>query len=583
MRQPPTAISSCCCGSYAALVEPRRSAQSSHEAWSAGQLQLVDVLPDGEPTTCDASRATSRNHRRAISSDGSRVVWSEHVASGAGHVYLRDTSTEETIQLDLNHGGSDQGPATAQFQDASADDSVIFFTDQQRLTPGSGATTQEPDLYSCQVVVGESGELECNLTDLSPANGAESAAVQGSDLGTGDDGSSVYFVANGVLAHNRVDNGRGEEEAKSGDCGKGVNEEQRRDDTCNLYLAREGAVTFVASLSGEDAPDWAGPPAAPTSVSPNGQWLEFMSERSLTGYDNRDLATGKRAAEVYLYHAGRGEPGALRCVSCDPTGARPLGVEYSKLEFVVGGLDGDFGGWQPDELVAASVPSWNSVGGGEGGNQPRYLTDAGRVFFDAEDGLVPQDTNGTEDVYEYEPLGVGTCSGSSTTLGVRSGGCVGMISSGTSGEESDFFDASEDGNDVFFLTTAQLSRHDTDTAYDVYDARVEGGEPEPVKPVECQGDACAGFEAAPNDPTPGSLTFQGPGNLNTLLPAAVTAPPKRMTARPKVGRFAKALKTCRRNRAKRRRRRCEVSARRRYGASKRAAAIRASHDRGARR
>jgi hypothetical protein len=554
--------------------------------WSAGQLQLISLLPGGGgPSTQNTylGNLMRKNFRHAISTDGSRVVWSEQTASGAEHVYLRDVPSEETLQLDVNHGGSGKGPAKAQFQDASADDSVIFFTDEQRLTPNSSATPGEPDLYSCQVVVGEAGELECALTDLSPANGAESAAVQGSDLGAGDDGSAVYFVANGVLAHNQVDNGAGEEEAEPGDCGKGANEEQLHTDTCNLYVTHEGTPTFIASLSGEDVKDWVGPHAAPTRVSPDGQWLELMSERSLTGYDNRDLATGRRAAEVYLYHAAGNGPGTLSCASCDPTGARPRGIEYHKLEFGLGGLDGNTGSWESAELVAASVPGWNSVGGNaeEGGNQPRYLTDSGRVFFDAEDGLVPQDTNGTEDVYEYEPAGVGTCSNASVTFGVRSGGCVDMISSGTSGEESDFLDASEDGNDVFFLTVAQLSRRDTDTAYDVYDARVEGGEPEAAKPVECQGDACAGFVAAPNDSTPGSLTFQGPGNLNPLVPV-LRAPVKKTAAQLRAERLAKALKACRKDRSKRRRAQCELSARGKHGAARKSAK-RVSHDRGAKR
>jgi hypothetical protein len=570
--------------SYASLVEG--APLGGLYEWSAGQLQLISLLPGGGgPSTQNTDFGELQNHRHAISSDGSRVVWSEaNPSTGVHHVYLRDVATEETLQLDVNHGGSGQGIAKAIFQDASADGSVIFFTDEQRLTSGSGAATGEPDLYSCRVVVGESGELECALTDLSPANGLESAAVQGSDLGAGDDGSSVYFVANGVLAHNRVDNGGGVQEAEPGDCGKGVNEEQRHEDTCNLYLAHEGAITFIASMSGEDERDWTdGPPHQPTRVSPNGRWLVFMSERSLAGYDNRDIATGRRAAEVYLYHAAEGGPGTLRCVSCDPTGARPRAIPYRKLESVLGGLDGYFGSWPQGELVAASVPGWNAVGKTEeGGNQPRYLTDSGRVFFDGEDGLVPQDTNGTEDVYEYEPAGVGTCGGSSTTFGTRSGGCVDMISSGSSGGESGFLDASENGNDVFFLTAAQLLPRDTDTAYDVYDARVGGGEPVPVKPVECQGDGCAGFVEAPNDPTPGSLTFQGPGNLNPFVPT-LAAPVKRTAAQLKAARLSAALKACRKDRSKRKRAQCERSARRKYGAVKRAAVKRANHDRGAKR
>jgi hypothetical protein len=148
------------------------------------------------------------------------------------------------------------------------------------------------------------------------------------------------------------------------------------------------------------------------------------------------------------------------------------------------------------------------------------------------DGLVSQDSNGTLDVYEYEPPGVGGCTESAGTFSPRSDGCVGLISSGTASTESVFLDASENGDDVFFLTTAQLSKRDTDTTYDVYDARVGGGEPEPVAPVECQGDACQGFVEAPSDLTPGSLIFSGPGNLTPLAP--VSAKPSRRAVRCKT-------------------------------------------------
>ncbi len=87
--------------------------------------------------------------------------------------------------------------------------------------------------------------------------------------------------------------------------------------------------------------------------------------------------------------------------------------------------------------------------------QPRYLSDSGRLFFDSPEALVPQDTDGVENVYEYEPAGIGSCTGVSGTFDAGVGGCVSLISSGTSSEESAFFDASVSGDDVFFLTTSQ--------------------------------------------------------------------------------------------------------------------------------
>ncbi len=46
---------------------------------------------------------------------------------------------------------------------------------------------------------------------------------------------------------------------------------------------------------------------------------------------------------------------------------------------------------------------------------------------------------------------------------------------------------------------------------DVYDAREDGGYRVPVKPIECEGDACQPLPEAPEDPTVGTL-IQGPAD-----------------------------------------------------------------------
>ena len=86
----------------------------------------------------------------------------------------------------------------------------------------------------------------------------------------------------------------------------------------NMYVLHEGAIRLVAVLSPADSPDWgnnvyldAGRPRRPKKrcseltarVSPDGRWLAFSSERSLTGYDNHDAASGQPDQEVFLYHA----------------------------------------------------------------------------------------------------------------------------------------------------------------------------------------------------------------------------------------------------------------------------------------
>jgi hypothetical protein len=164
----------------------------------------------------------------------------------------------------------------------------------------------------------------------------------------------------------------------------------------------------------------------------------------------------------------------------------------------------------------------------------------------------------------------------SVTFSERSGGCVSLVSSGIASSESGFFDASENGNDVFFITAAKLVGEDYDTAYDVYDAHVcSASAPchtEPVSPPACSsGDSC---KPAPTPqpelfgPAP-SATFSGQGNI---IPSAGKVGSRSLT---RAQRLARALKACR---AKPRRKRaaCERAARKRYGRAARAHSVKAS-------
>jgi DNA-binding beta-propeller fold protein YncE len=489
----------------------------------AAALRLLSVLPDGEPAppkSAPVVGSTPFNQRNTISADGSRVVWSEPF-EGKHHIYLRFNATAPqsavfgsavdgsqctepdkacTVELDALQGGTGFGAVAPVFQFASADGSRVLFTDLQQLTPGSGAQGTSRDLYEYDLGA-PAGQRLTDLTPETPAGEAGAAATY--ILGASEDASYVYFLANGALTPGAV----------SGDCPtvRSVGEDSSTQ-TCNLYLRHAGATTLVAVLSGEDRGNLPGQPfpqEQATRASADGRWLAFMSQRPLTGYDSRDARTGRPDQEVFLYHAaaGAGEAGSLVCASCNPSGARPHGAEFlpnpNEPPLAFGGLE-SFG---PTQGIAANLPAWSQL------HQPRYLSNSGRLFFDSSDALLPQDSNATQDVYQYEPPGVGDCTQSSATFARASAGCVGLISSGTSPEESVFFDANESGDDAFFLTTAQLTSSDADTSFDVYDARVGGGFPQPVRPVECSGDACQPFVAAPNDPTPGSLTFQGPGNL----------------------------------------------------------------------
>ncbi len=516
--------------------------------WNAGALSPVSVLPGGEPVAEGVESSLGLKDlaaRRAISSDGSRVVW-----GAAGNLYLRDTSRGETLQLDAAAcGGCESGGG--RFQIASSDGSRIFFTDQKQLSEGSGANPEkEADLYECKV---PPGKLACELSDLTPPHGEEGANVQGGVLGASEDGSYVYFVAKGVLSE--AANSRGQHAIAK---------------EANLYLSHDGARSFIATLSGGDEHDWEEAPARqPTRVSKDGRFLELMSQASLTGYDNRDLATRHPVAEVYLYDATTGR---LSCASCNPSATRPTGIEYLKLEPGSGGLvGGPRGIWPASALVGANVPGWTAIDTSPFSRyQPRYLADSGRLFFNTAAALVPQDSNGTQDVYQYEPPGVGSCSESDPTFSARSGGCVSLISSGRSTQESAFLDASESGDDVFFLTSAKLSPLDVDPSADVYDAHVCTDASPCITFPDVQSPPCTTEASCKASPTPqpqifgapASATFSGPPNP---APPAPPKPKVKTAAQIRAEKLAKALKACHAKKSKQKRKACEKQARKRYG------------------
>ncbi len=517
--------------------------------WHEGALQLASILPNGHPTTTLPELGGHRLRRHAVSEDGARLIFTDN-----DHLYLRDMTLPGTVQLDKPEPGAAGGPEETEFiDDMSADGSKVFFTDSARLTTDSNAGNNVKDLYMCEIVV-QGEALTCTLKDLSVADSAgEAGAVLGASLGTDSSGRYVYFVANGALAPG----------AAPGDCNGDTGT-----GTCGLYLydTVAGTVKLVTTLSGADSRDWAsGLTKLTARVSPNGRFLVFMSQRSLTGYDNRDAVSGQPDQEVYLYdRLGNGGEGKLVCASCNPTGARPHGVEIVPNAH---SLINEEDIWSGGTWLAAAIPGWTPFALDQTLYQSRYLSDSGRLFFNSADALVPRDSNGMTDVYEYEPpQGEGqpasnNCSVASPNYSHSSDGCVDLISPGNSAEESEFLDASESGDDVFFLTGAQLVPADVDSANDIYDARVGGAVSEAVKPPACEGDACQNPVSAPEDPTPGSLTFQGPGNPLPLVSASVKGKAKPVTRAQKL---ARALKACT-SKPKRKRAACERQARRSYG------------------
>jgi DNA-binding beta-propeller fold protein YncE len=495
-------------------VESESGGERRYYEWGDGQLQPLYLLPEDEGGNgVAAGGLSSATHQ--LSEDGS-VFFAYN-----GHLYLHDFAKDESVRLDVARGVVEPAAGGASFLYAASDGSRVLFSDSQQLTAATGG-----GIYECRIVEA-AGAPGCELTLTKLAGGRL--------IGGSKDASYLYLEdAGGHLVVDHYDGGE--------------------------WTVTSGPFVGTWPESGASVAGF-GNKVSVSEVSPDGRWLTFMSEEELTGYDNHDAVSGRPDVEVYLYEAASNK---LVCASCDPTGARPVGVEYNQYQLVAGSLRA--GHW-----VAANLPPWTKSTPTESRYQPRFLSDSGRLFFDSRDALAPQDVNGTQDVYEYEPPGVGDCTTASAGFSGGSDGCVGLISSGSSAEESAFMDASEGGGDVFFITLSKLVSQDFDKALDVYDAHectsASPCAPPPatIPPVCSTGDAC---KAAPTPQpsifgAPSSATFSGAGNVSPSgSPSVAKAPKSKPLSRSQ--KLARALKVCAKER-RAQRTTCVRSARKRYG------------------
>jgi hypothetical protein len=268
------------------------------------------------------------------------------------------------------------------------------------------------------------------------------------------DGSSAYFISPSAIA------GSGPNPA--GDEPQGGEQ--------NLYRSEEGQIEFLATVTDRDVEGRAAPHGdglglwveanqqlpegrlglVPARATPDGEVFLFKSRAALTGYATEGHA------EIYRYAAAASE---LQCISCNPTGAPASADATLQSEDREGGAElySAFG-W-PENLRA----------------------DGRRAFFESAEALVASDSDGRQDVYEWEAQGVGSCK--------RPGGCVYLISSPQSRRGEYLYAVSRSGEDVFILSSELLVGADADETPSIYDARVGGGFPEAAQGV-CEGEGC---------------------------------------------------------------------------------------------
>ena len=468
-----------------------------------GRVRFVGRVPAGAATSCDdeagpACEAASSSQAggfevnsfgngdypsHPISADGSRIFFTTS-PTNKGNLYMREDGVR-TVKLNVpDPGASGAGSTAATFWTAStgvdpAGSRVpirAFFTTSQQLVAED--TNSAPDLYMWSQQAGAGGHhLTLISVDGEPADG-ETAYV-GDVIGASEDGSYVYFTSDGQLVEGEPTYG-----------GSILN---------GLYVWHDGALSYVGKLDplsvqwNTPATRWSLDPdhRKGSRVSPDGRWLLFASlsaaglegRGGFAGYDHGSgcrigSSSDRPCRELYLYSA---DSGRLRCASCKPSGAPAEGNAWT-------------------DRAGGAQPTWKLS---------HALSDDGRyVFFTSEDKLVPEDIDGVADAYEYD----------TRTEEIH------LLSSGRDAYPSYFVGASADGHDVFFTTKERLSGWDVDNSGDLYDARVDGGMPEPTPPPpSCQGDACQPSPAQPSDPTPASAGYVGPGDAHPRRDCAAPA------------------------------------------------------------
>lgn len=512
---------------------------------TGGHTYLVGVLPNGEVPVCGAEvgqndDSTARGDEGdyaygAISPDGANVVFHARGENATGAacteretgLFLRDTVDGTTVSLPGTFYAGRAGTG-------AGEEEKIFTVEQE------GAKIYEYHVATKQIVEIASGSQ--GLLAYS-ANGAR-----------------VYYLGpeEGVYLYEE-----GAPEAKL------VPETQQGRYLATTVELKKEPVIFTGAVIRPNEPTQNGSVTNNASVvTPNGNDLMFLSPDKLTSYKNCVEVKGEEQChvEVYLYDAGANK---VTCLSCAPTDAAPPAAPQGEANLV----EEHFGPGAGADFVPPSQPLVDSRPA-EGGREAVM-----RAVFETTEGLVPQDTNGTMDVYEWEQEETEGCSRSSLNVANLeespayshvNNGCLYLLTSGTGEEvsESDvtggshLVGASEDLKDIYVQTGDSLVPGVDNTVH-VYDIRENGGFPYTPTSNGCEPGLCrAEGGQPPVFGEPASVGFTGVGNLK---PATVKPKAKAVSLTRKQ-KLDRALGACRREKRKRRRVVCERQAQGKYGA-----------------
>jgi hypothetical protein len=457
------------------------------------QIPLLGGFRSGSP---EAGVYGTAYH--AVSEDGKRIFFTAKPPGGVAHlqeIYERIEGNPGAEDISLSGSIAEKeclascpGASSAIFQGASGNGEDVFFTTDGKLV--SSDTNETEDLYEYEVATK-------NLVLLS--EGTEAAEVQGV-VRTSSDGSHVYFVAKGVLT------------PAAGPLGTTA---QKGSD--NLYVVDPHAgaggtrsVRFIATLAEEDDPLWGGggSECVPTYESCErkgarkaqvngsaGESLVFSTYAHLDSEDHSgcgEAATVCTAQSVYLYQEKTQQ---LTWVS--RPNLKHLAAPYN-------------------EGRGASLES-TIHRSGEGAQADyedltREISANGEEIAFSSSERLDRGADGAGETYVYLwhcPKAGVTCTSAEHE--------VSLVSPGNASSAEPVMSAS--GNDIFFVTAAELVPQDEDQLEDVYDVQVGGEIGPPQAEASCFEEGCQGpLAALPEFAAPSSEIFSG--GLNVPAPSA---------------------------------------------------------------
>jgi len=422
-----------------------------------GAVELVSIKEDG---------STFRGAPINVSEDGSRILMAEgtDTAKGVSRPLFLRVNDEHTYDIAPGHAVNYVG--------STSNGRTVYLTSNEQLTSEDHDTSK--DLYQWQegsanlklISVGEGGsgnsdECAASWTEKCGVEIISFASYAKFPGGEGGNGVSDNFIASG-----------------SGDVYFESPEQllpaKGEPGQVNLYAYRKGALRYVTTMEPKPVCQTevngleqfcSSGPVARIQVTPDGSHMALVTNSHITSYDSGEHS------EMYVYDP---ESGQISCASCRPDGKAPV-----------------------SEVLA----SQNGL----------FQTDDGRVFFSTSDGLVPQDTDEREDVYEYTEgkASLITDANNAKIVGLMEGGSY--ISFTGLQSRPGLVSVSANGTDVYFATLSNLVTQDHNgSETKIYDARTGGGFPAERTPPDCAAaDECHGAgstaPALPPDRTSANL------------------------------------------------------------------------------